>query len=116
VSGLSVVIGDPASPWGVLGAHKARRTECEPEDAHFLAAMAGLLATVIHRRRLDAEIDRLNRLYATLSAVNRAIVHVASRPELFERICRAAVGEGVFTAALVTWNEDGTPPAAARAH
>ena len=52
-------------------------------------------------RRAERKILRLDRLYATLSAINRAIVHAASREELFEAICRVAVEEGGFRMAWV---------------
>ena len=43
---------------------------------------------------------RLSRLYATLSAVNQAIVHTADRDSLFRDVCRAAVDMGEF---LLAW-------------
>jgi PAS domain S-box-containing protein len=54
------------------------------------------------RARMD-EIERLTRLYATLSQVNQTIVHCATRPELFEDICRVAIEFGGFSAAAIAW-------------
>ena len=46
-------------------------------------------------------IERLNRLYAVLSATNKAIVHTEDRYSLFREFCRAAVEHGGFRLAWV---------------
>ncbi len=60
VSGLSVIIGGPRLPFGVLGAHsRARRTFSE-DDIHFLKAIANILAAAIQRKRTENELQALN--------------------------------------------------------
>ncbi|HYI21700.1 MAG TPA: ATP-binding protein [Candidatus Limnocylindrales bacterium] len=59
VSGLTVVIGSPAHPFGVLGAHTTEHRVFADDDVNFLQAMANVLAAAIERRGHE---DRLNRL------------------------------------------------------
>jgi len=49
----------------------------------------------------DAQVIRLNRMYATLSHVNQTIVRVRDRQELFESVCRTAVEFGEFNLAWI---------------
>lgn len=62
-----------------------------------------LIRDITARRAQETEVRRLNRLYATLSQVNQAIVRCRSRAELFADICRVAVEHGQFTAAWIGW-------------
>ena len=52
-------------------------------------------------KRAEAEARRMNRLYATLSQVNQAIVRCKSREELFDQLCRVGVEFGQFKAVWV---------------
>jgi PAS domain S-box-containing protein len=54
-------------------------------------------------RESEQEVSRLNRLYAVLSQVNRAIVRESDRNELLATICRVLVEFGRFH--LVTFGE-----------
>jgi PAS domain S-box-containing protein len=51
VSGMSVIIGDVAAPYGVLGAHAASRRAFSVHDVHFLQGVANLLADAVERHR-----------------------------------------------------------------
>jgi PAS domain S-box-containing protein len=64
---------------------------------------------ITERKRAEAEIRRLNRLYAALSEINQALVRVSSREELFDEICRALVTAGGFRTAWVGAVEPGNP-------
>jgi PAS domain S-box-containing protein len=44
----------------------------------------------------ERQVDRLNRLYATLSQVNQAIVHAKDRETLYRTVCEAVVHAGRF--------------------
>jgi signal transduction histidine kinase len=57
VSGVTVVIGGLAAPWGVLGAHTNSRRVFADDDVLFLQAVANVLAAAIERRKTE---DRLN--------------------------------------------------------
>lgn len=69
--------------------------------------LAGLLVwqqKVIRERRIhEREIVRLNRVYATISRVNYAIVHIKQRDPLLAEICRVLVAEGGFKIAWIGW-------------
>ena len=59
VSGLTVVVGSPAHPFGVLGAHTTEHRVFADDDVNFLQTVANVLAAAIERRGNE---DRLNRL------------------------------------------------------
>lgn len=62
-----------------------------------------VLRDITLRKAHEREIERLNRLYETLSDVNQSIVRSKSRQELFEAICRVAVKSRHFQIASVSW-------------
>lgn len=66
-------------------------------EKHYLS----LIHDITERKRAEARILRLNRLYATLSQINQTIVHVRDRASLFEQICRVAVEYGQFRLAWI---------------
>jgi PAS domain S-box-containing protein len=69
ISGMSVVIGSPTGPWGVLGVHSWGRRHFTPDDVHFLQSVANVLSAAISRRRSETELrERDDRLEMTLSA------------------------------------------------
>jgi PAS domain S-box-containing protein len=53
-SGITVVIGSPANPYGVLGTHTPDRREFAEDDVNFLQAVANVLAAA-RERQGDAE-------------------------------------------------------------
>jgi len=59
VSGLTVIIGSPAHPYGVLGTHSVEHRVFAEDDINFLQAVANVLAAAIERQEDD---DRLNSL------------------------------------------------------
>jgi PAS domain S-box-containing protein len=63
VSSASVVVAGAERPYGVLAAHTAAARVFEPEDVHFLQALANVLAGAIrraeHERRLAESEERL---------------------------------------------------------
>ncbi len=56
---------------------------------------------IAERKRAEALVIRLNRLYAILSGINAAIVRIRNRQELFNEACRIAVEQGHFRMAWV---------------
>jgi len=64
---------------------------------------------ITERKRAEAEIGRLSRLYAALSEIDQSLVRVSSRQELFDEICRALVTAGGFRMAWVGAVEPGHP-------
>jgi signal transduction histidine kinase len=65
VSGVTVVIGSPTSPHGVLGAHTDSHRIFVQDDVNFLQAVANVLATAVERQQSD---DR----QATLAALGQS--------------------------------------------
>lgn len=54
-SGVSVLIGGPPHPFGVLGIHAKRRRIFTADDVHFLQAVANVLAqSIAHRQVVEA--------------------------------------------------------------
>ena len=53
VSGMSVIVGGRARPWGVIGVHTRRERRFTRGDANVLAGAAHILAMVIDRDRTD---------------------------------------------------------------
>jgi PAS domain S-box-containing protein len=79
--------------------------ECNTAPIH---SQTGELGWVIlsyrdvgQKKAHEAEIDRLTRLYATLSQVNQTIVRCQTNDELFDDVCRVAIEFGRFTAAWI---------------
>ena len=57
------------------------------------------ITVAVEHRQADAEVVALNRLYSVLSATNKAIVHIHTRKELLDEICRIVVNTGGFAMA-----------------
>jgi len=64
-----------------------------------------IIRDITERKRAAAEIQRLTRLYATLSQVNQAIVRVTSREELAQEVGRVLVEFGRYKLAWVGWHD-----------
>jgi PAS domain S-box-containing protein len=61
----------------------------------------GIIRDITERKKAEAGIARLTRLYAFLSHVNQTIVRVRDRDGLFREICRIAVVHGGFRLAWI---------------
>lgn len=92
------------------GAQRLLEWHCRPlrnEDGAIIGALS-VAHDITERRRAEREITRLNRLLATLSDANKAIVRGTSEEELFQDVCRIAVERGGFLLAAVSMvAEDG---------
>ncbi len=56
---------------------------------------------ITERKKAEARIAFLNRVYAVLSGINSLIVRVLDRDELFREACRIAVEAGGFRMAMI---------------
>ncbi|HYL74054.1 MAG TPA: PAS domain S-box protein [Bryobacteraceae bacterium] len=63
---------------------------------------------VTQHRQAQQRIRQLNRLYSVLTQAGRAIVHIRTRDELFQEICRVIVEQGCFEMAWVGLADHGT--------
>jgi PAS domain S-box-containing protein len=59
VSGLTVVIGSPAHPYGVLGTHAPDRRVFAEDDVNFLQAVANVLAAARERQNDEERLSAL---------------------------------------------------------
>ena len=66
-----------------------------------LIQWVGVQRDISQQKQAEAQIRRLNQLYATLSHCNNAIVHCRSEQELFERICQVTVQDGAMKMAWI---------------
>ena len=95
----------------------ARRKDgtCFPVEVHlsrytiqgqqlFLA----LVCDITERQARERELERTNRLYAILSAVNQTILRVTTREDLFREICRITVEHVGFKVVWVGWHDPET--------
>ncbi len=64
-SGISAIVQGRAHPFGVLSAFTARRRSFTQDDAHFLQAVANVVATAVQRKRLEEEGARHSKELAT---------------------------------------------------
>ena len=62
---------------------------------------AQLEARVAELQQAECRLERLNRLYAALSATNHTIVHAADAADLLQATCRIAVERGGLAAAWI---------------
>lgn len=60
-----------------------------------------VVADITEHKKTEEKINRLNRVYAMLSAIDKAIVQIRNRDELFEEACRIAVAYGQFRMAWI---------------
>src|SRR5438445_6094390 len=67
VSRLRVLIHCKDRPFGILGAHRARRREFTIHDTHFLQAIANVLATAIDRAATEAALRHSEEHFRSLN-------------------------------------------------
>jgi two-component system cell cycle sensor histidine kinase/response regulator CckA len=81
VSGLSVVIeGAGGRPYGVLGAHSARRRAFTEQDVNFVQAVANLLATALERERMETELRESRRFAQHIADAVPSLVFILEWP------------------------------------
>src|SRR5207253_1507407 len=66
VSSLSVLVHGKDRPFGILGAHGARRREFTIHDTHFLQAIANVLATAIDRAATEQALRHSEEHFRSL--------------------------------------------------
>lgn len=94
VSGISVSIPGHERPFGVLGAHTAKRRVFTAEDVHFLESVAHVLSEAIERTRREAAIERSESWLRSLIATTQdAVVAIDRRGRI---ILFNKSAEGIF--------------------
>ena len=89
VCGLTVPIKLRGRMFGVLGAHAARRREFSSADAHFLQAIANILATAIERRLAEDALRESDERFRLLVEEVKGYAIITLDPE----------------ACVLTWNQ-----------
>src|SRR3989454_12713730 len=84
VSGLSVIIHGKDRPFGILGAHTARRRAFTSHDVHFLQAAASVLATAIDRASAEDALRRSEEHFRSLIENALDIVTVIGEDGTFQ--------------------------------
>jgi len=64
------------------------------------AELVHIITRSVELKRANETILHLNRLYAVVSRINRAVIHIRDRQELLMEACRIAIDEGKF---LMAW-------------
>jgi len=68
----------------------------------------GVIRDITVLKEQQREISQLSRLYAALTQINKAIIWLPDREELFNKLCQILVEEGGFHMAWVGWNNPET--------
>ena len=79
-----------------------------PDENGTIRHFVAVKQDVSERKARERELQRTNRLYATLSAVNQAVVRTKSRDELFQEICRITVERSGFKLVWIGWHDPQT--------
>src|SRR5690606_6075850 len=56
-SGLSVILGPPDEPWGVMGAHTVEDREFTEDDVNFFRSVAHILTEAIRRKEILGKLE-----------------------------------------------------------
>lgn len=86
VSGVSVAVGGPEEPLGVLWAFADKRRRFTEDDIHFLRSTANVLAVAIERQRSEARTHKLQNELLRVSRVSAmgefgtAVAHELNQP------------------------------------
>ena len=68
----------------------------------------GINRDITERKQSQVRIQKLTRIYATLSHTNTTIVHARNRDELFREVCEGAVKYGKFAMAWIGLVDEAT--------
>lgn len=60
-----------------------------------------LSVDITERKKAEQEIEKLNRLYAFISAINQSIVHIQKEEDLLKKACEIAIEIGKFRVAWI---------------
>ncbi|HND61240.1 MAG TPA: PAS domain S-box protein [Opitutaceae bacterium] len=76
-----------------------------PEPGARPTAVVTTFHDITELKAREREIRRLNRVYATISRVNYAMVQVRERDRLLREVCEILIREGGFRIAWVAWHD-----------
>lgn len=103
--------------------HRRKDGSRYPVEVHLQLVDAGggpvflaVVDDITERLRAETRIRQLNRVYAVLSDVNQAIVHIREPGALFDEVCRLAVETGGFRAVWIDLVDPATKSLRPAAH
>lgn len=73
------------------------------DDRGRLLGVSEIARDITASKKRTRDIERISRLYASLSEIDQAIVLTTNREALFARVCEALVDRGAFCVAWVSW-------------
>jgi PAS domain S-box-containing protein len=77
------------------------RAKLERDDSGHAKRLIGTSMDITERKQAEEAILRANRLYAVISQVNQAIVHIMDKDKLLDEICSIAINFGKFRMAWI---------------
>ncbi|WP_232701263.1 PAS domain S-box protein [Halobacterium wangiae] len=93
-SGVSVVVGPVADPWGILEVHDAERRAFSRREVNFVQSVANILATAINRHEYEQELLRQREQLAAMDSLNTvvqeitdAVIEQSTREQIEETVC-----------------------------
>jgi GAF domain-containing protein/PAS domain-containing protein len=93
-SGISVAIGPPERPWGVLSVHATTRRQFSTNDISFVQSVANLLFPALERRQREQALERqrehltaLNGLNEVVHDIVHAVIEQSTREEIEATVC-----------------------------
>jgi len=91
VSGVSVIIGTPERPWGVLGVHSTRPRRFEREEVDFVQTAANVLAQFVARTAAEESVRRQTRRLEALRQIGLELAAELDLESLLRSIVERAV-------------------------
>ncbi|WP_415378964.1 PAS domain S-box protein [Halosimplex sp. TS25] len=120
-SGISVVIGPPEDPWGILGTHDTEATAFSERDVNFVQSVATILATAINRHRYEDALVRQREQLAALNSLNEAVREItgavldqSTRDEIERTVCEHLAATDSYEFAWIGDVETGSQTVAVR--
>jgi GAF domain-containing protein len=93
-SGISVIIGTRANPWGILGTHDTEPKSFSAHDVNFVQSVANILASAITRRtdeeilvRQRKQLAALNNIQEVVRVTTDAVIDQSTREEIETVVC-----------------------------
>ena len=100
-SGICVPIRGKDRPLGTFCVYYRRSLKHSKEDVDFVSSVANILGLALHRERSERDLEKLNRLYRTLSFIGEVILKERDMERLLKEICMACVTFGGFKASWI---------------
>jgi PAS domain S-box-containing protein len=120
-SGISIVIGTPEDPWGILGTHDTEPREFTQQDVDFVQSVANILTTAIDRvereRRIEQQRERLaalNNLNGIIRDIVSVLIDQSTREDVEQLVCERLAASDSYEFAWIGAVEGDTDEVALR--